>query len=313
MKAVACVGAGNVGRAWAMVFARAGYSVRLYDEVPSVAEVQALPMIRRNLEDMQSMGLIADAAATEQRISVAPTLEAALSDVEYVQESAKEDVAVKTDLYGLLDRLAPPTAVLASSTSAIPGSAFMEQLRGRHRCLVVHPVNPPYLIPLVELCATPWTSQDTVQRCRSLMSEVGQTPITVNREIPGFILNRLQVALMGEALHLVAEGYCSVEDIDKTITDGLARRWAFIGPFEVGHLNATAGYRNYMHNFGDMFRTLAKGARVDYPWNQQLVDSIHADLSMRTPVEKVPERQAWRDLRLMALANHLKDAAERHG
>ncbi len=313
MTSVACVGAGNVGRAWAIVFARAGYSVKLYDQVSSVVESQALPMIARNLEDMQAMGLIADAAAALQRISAASTLAAAVSDVEYVQESVKEDLEIKTAVYGELDRLADESIILASSTSAIPGSAFTENLRGRHRCLVVHPVNPPYLIPLVELCAAPWTAQDTVDRARRLMTEVGQTPITVTREIAGFILNRLQVALIGEALHLVAEGYCSVDDIDKTITDGLARRWAFIGPFEVGHLNATAGYRHFMQNYADMFRTLARSARVDYPWDDALIDSIHDRLSVRTPVENVPERQAWRDQRLMALAKHLQIAAQTYG
>lgn len=305
MRTVACIGAGNVGRAWAIVFARAGYPVALYDADSALVAGHALPMIRRHLADLADAGLLEDPGAVEARIRPAKTVEDAVQHAIHVQESVKEDAGVKAELFALMDRCASPDAVLASSTSAIPGSQFMKDLPGRRRCVIAHPVNPPYLVPLVEICASPWTDPQVMQDCFAFMEKIGQTPIRVNREIAGFVLNRLQFVLVTEALHLVGEGYCSVDDVDKVLTAGLARRWAFLGPFEVMHLNATGGYGEFMRALGGMIRTLAKDAKLNYEWDDRLVASIHEHLSQRTPITAVPDRQAWRDRQLMALSKHL--------
>jgi 3-hydroxyacyl-CoA dehydrogenase len=305
-KIIACIGAGNVGRAWAIVFARAGHTVRLFDADPTTVPQRALPAIDISLADLVVAGLLPEAASVRARIQACSTLEHALEDADHIQESASENLAIKTELFSAIDALAAPAAIIASSTSAIPGSKLFEHLPGRSRCLVAHPVNPPYLIPLVELCPTPWTDPQVVARCRQFMADCGQQPVALKREITGFLLNRLQFALAGEALHLVGEGYCTTEDIDLVMTAGLARRWAFIGPFEVGHLNATAGYAGFMQGLGDMVRSVAADVQPDYPWDAALVERIHARLSARTPVEAVPERQAWRDRQLMAVARFLQ-------
>jgi 3-hydroxyacyl-CoA dehydrogenase len=302
---VACIGAGNVGRAWAIVFARAGHEVRLYDADPTAVPQRALPAIDISLADLAASGSPLDVAAVRARISACEALEPALDGATHIQESASENAALKAELFSRIDALAAPGAIIASSTSAIPGSRLFEHLPGRARCLVAHPVNPPYLIPLVELCPTPWTAAEVVDRCRQFMTLCGQRPVELKREITGFLLNRLQFALVGEALHLVGEGYCTPEDIDTVITAGLARRWAFIGPFEVGHLNATAGYAGFMTGLGDMVRSVTADVRPDYPWDQALVERIHARLSAHTPVEQIPARQAWRDRQLMAVARFL--------
>ncbi len=132
-------------------------------------------------------------------------------------------------------------ALLVSSTSAIVASRFTEKLPGRARCLVGHPVNPPHLVPLVELCGAPWTSPEAIDRARAIYREIGQVPVTINREINGFVLNRLQGALLAEAFRLVGEGYISAEDLDHTVKDGLGLRWSFLGPFETIELNAPGG------------------------------------------------------------------------
>ena len=131
--------------------------------------------------------------------------------------------------------------MLASSTSAIPASQFTEALPGCARCLVAHPVNPPHLVPIVELCGAPWTTPPVIERAKRIYAEVGQVPIVVNREIDGFILNRLQGALLSEAMRLVGEGYVSPADLDKTVRDGLGLRWSFMGPLATIELNAPAG------------------------------------------------------------------------
>lgn len=212
----AMIGAGLIGRSWAMVFARAGWLVRLYDSDPAQLNI-ARDHIAASLAEQQAYGLADDADAAVGRIARVTDLDQALAGVDWVQENVPEFVDVKRELYPRLDRAAPPSAIIASSTSGIPASRFTEDLAGRARCLVVHPVNPPHLVPVVELCGAPWTDPATVKRAHSVMTAVGQVPIIVKREVDGFILNRLQGALLAEALRLVGEGYVSPQDLDKTV------------------------------------------------------------------------------------------------
>ena len=206
MPRVAVIGAGLVGRSWAMVFARAGWQAVLYDPVEGVTQ-QALGLVKDGLADQARHGLVDDPQAALGRISPAPSLAAALERADYVQESGPEHVDAKRAIWADLDRLTPAGVVIASSTSAITASRFTESLGGRSRCLVGHPVNPPHLVPLVEISPAPWTSADAVARARTVYAEIGQNPILVKKEIDGFILNRLQGAVLNEALRLVGEGY----------------------------------------------------------------------------------------------------------
>jgi 3-hydroxyacyl-CoA dehydrogenase len=304
---MACIGVGTVGRSWAVVFARAGWEVALWDAAPEAGE-RAAPLIRMACEDLNAAGLLEDVDGTLRRIRQATSLEDALDGVLHVQESAAEAVEIKQALFVQLDALAPPEAILASSTSAIPGSAFLEHLPGRARALVAHPVNPPHLIPLVEICATPWTAPQTIERAVQTMRAVDQAPVVLKKEIPGFLLNRLQWALLAEALHLVGEDYCSPEDIDTVLKDGLALRWTFIGPFEVGHLNAAQGLNGYFDVLGDAIGRVQRSLRTDYRPSAQTIQRAHDALADRIPVAEIPQRQAWRDRRLMALRRHLAQA-----
>lgn len=299
---IACVGVGNVGRAWSIVFARAGYKVSLFDSADGAVE-NALPLIERNAQDLEAAGLIESASDLIARVSAADTLSLAVQDVCHVQESVREDVAIKTRVFQDLSEVVPQDATLGSSTSAIPGSEFLEQAAARERCIVAHPVNPPSLIPLVELCPAPWTAPATVERVRTLMRDVGQRPILLKKEVPGFLLNRLQYTLVAEALHLVGEGYCEPEDVDAVLTHGLALRWILMGPFQVAHLNAAAGFAGFVEQLGDMMRTVGQDARTDYPWDEALIEKIHEQLSQATPVSDIPSRQLERDRNIMSLLN----------
>lgn len=299
---IACIGAGNVGRAWAIVFARAGCEVRLFDTAGGAVDT-ALALVKRNARDLEAAGLIDSASSLIERVHKADTLEKAVEDVRHVQESVREDVSIKTRVFEQLAEAAPASATLASSTSALPGSAFLEHVATRERCIVAHPVNPPSLIPLVELCPTPWTTSDTVDRVKTLMREIGQHPILLKKEIPGFLLNRLQYTLVAEALHLVGEGYCDPEDIDAVLTHGLALRWMLMGPFQVAHLNASGGFAGFVGQLGDMMRTVGEDARTDYPWDQALIDKIHERLASATPVADIPDKQLERDRNIMSLLN----------
>jgi L-gulonate 3-dehydrogenase len=305
-KKVACIGAGNVGRSWAMVFARAGMEVSLYDTDAAALQQETLPLIKASLSDQEGAGLVGDAVATAARITVCDDLEIAVRAADYVQESVYEDTALKRALFTELDGITDERCILASSTSAIPGSEFMQDLRFPGRALIVHPVNPPHLIPLVELCRAPGTTESTLDHVKQLMETLGQVPIVVRREIPGFILNRLQFTLVGELMHLVSEGFCSAEDADKVVKHGLALRWAFLGPTQVAHLNASKGFLGFVDGLGDMMKALAKDAKVDYDWSREDAEAIHNALNETMPVERIAEFQRWRDQRIMKLREHLQ-------
>lgn len=296
---IGIVGAGLIGRAWAIVFARAGHPVTLWDG-SEAALAGALDIIRDRLEDLERVGLTDDAAAALARISPVATLAEALAGAEYVQENLPERVEVKRAIFAEMDVLARPDAILASSTSALMPSMFTEEIPGRTRCLVAHPANPPYLLPIVELCGAPWTSPETLAGAREILASVGQEPILVQREIQGFILNRIQGALLSEAFRLVQEGYVTPDDLDKTVAHGLGLRWSFMGPFETIDLNAPGGVRDYNTRYGEFYRQLREQAPTAEPWSEEVLNQLAAERGADTHAS----REAWRDHRLLHLAAH---------
>lgn len=228
-------------------------TVCLYD-VDANALDQARDAIRQSLQDLQQVGLIEDVEAPLSLIQTESDLAHAMMGVEYVQECGPEDVAAKRRIYNELESVVAPDTVLASSTSGISASRFTDHLKHPARCLVAHPVNPPYLIPLVEVAPSPATSEVSVNSTMQLMEEAQQTPILVRKEIQGFILNRLQGALLNESLRLFRDGYVSAEDLDKTVKHGLGLRWSFMGPFETIDLNAPNGVVDYGDRYGPLYR-----------------------------------------------------------
>lgn len=304
---VAVVGAGLIGRAWAIVFARAGHPVRLHD-MEAATMVASLGYIEARLHELASFGLIDETPAEVLlRIRCEPDLAVALSDVVLVQENVRETVADKTAIFARLDALAPPGAVLASSTSWLPASTFTESLAGRARCLVAHPVNPPYLVPLVELCPAPWTDDKVMQRAHAIYTAAGQTPVTLSREIHGFLLNRVQGAVLDECFKLYEQGLASADDIDKVLKEGLALRWSFMGPFETIDLNAPGGLADYAQRYGPGFReAMADGE--PFGWDAATLARAAAERRAQLPLTDIDTRSAWRDRRLMALAAHKRRA-----
>ncbi len=187
----------------------------------------------------------------------------ALEGVEYVQESGPEKLASKKAIFGELDRLAPTDAILASSTSALDMSDIAEGLPRAGRTIVAHPVNPPHVIPVVEILPGKRTAIDVVARTRAFLSAVGQSPVLLNFYVPGFLLNRMQAALVREAIHLVECGAADVEAVDAVIRDGLGLRWALLGPFGVANTNADGGIREYFGRYGALVRGAHGRSRRD--------------------------------------------------
>ena len=304
---IAIVGSGLVGQAWAIVFARGGHRVKMWDGDPKAVN-GAAKLIEKQVADLQVAGLIDDPAGLISRISGCATLEEVMSGADYVQESLPERLEMKKEIFARMDALAPPATILASSTSSIPASAFTEELAGRARCLIAHPVNPPYLVPVVEICGAPWTDAKVVQQTWDVMQAVGQKPVKIHRELKGFVLNRLQGALLREAFRLVEQGYVDAEGLDVTVREGLGLRWSFMGPFETIDLNAPDGLADYARRFNEMYQSISTEQTSTEPWSEEVIEKLEAQRRAALPKEKLLERRLWRDRRLMALAAHKKSA-----
>ena len=267
------VGAGLIGRAWTLVFARAGWDVRVTDPEENVRAT--LP--DRLTEDcvlLERHDLSGPASDVLSRVTIVDSSADAVANAEFVQENGPEVADIKRETFADLDRNAPNSAILASSTSAIIASEFTEALPGRSRCLVGHPVNPPHLVPLVEVSGAAWTSPKAIDRTMQIYSEVGQVPVLIKREIEGFALNRLQGALLSEAFRLVRDGIISPEDADKTIRHGLGLRWSFMGPFETIDLNAPGGIADYCDRYTGFYKRLADNPPTASVYAPEAIEEI---------------------------------------
>ncbi len=311
MARVAIIGSGFIGRAWAISYARAGHDIVLWDAAAEAPD-KAIDYIAGVLPELAANGLLGgfEPAEVRARLSTAGSLEQALEGVDHVQENTPEDLEVKRQVFARLDAAAPASAVLASSSSAILPSKFTEDLKGRARCLVVHPINPPYLVPAAEVVPAPWTDPAVVERTREFLISAGHAPIVMKKELDGFVMNRMQGALLEEAFRLVADGYASIEDVDIGIREGLALRWSFMGPFETIDLNAPGGVRDYVERYQGIYERLHPSQQRRVDWLGEVMDQIEGDRREKLPAGKLAERQVWRDRRLMALAAHKRRADE---
>jgi L-gulonate 3-dehydrogenase len=305
----AVVGICAIVRACEIPFLRAGHEVLLWNKTPGKFE-EARGVIEKVLPDLIRHDLLNGRSTDEilANLKSFASLEEALHGAGYVQENTSEDIEVKSQVFAELDRLSSHEAILASSTSGIVPSAFTEHLRNRERCLVVHPLNPPYLIPAVDIVPSPWTAESTIERTAAFMRACGQTPIIMKHEDPGFVTIRLQAMMYHECWRLVKSGLASPEDVDTAIREGLGLRWSFMGPFETADLNAPGGVRDFVGRFG-------KDLRAIYPpdgpveWSGELLDKVEAHRRDRLPMTGHRDRQLWRDRRLIALAAHKRTLA----
>ncbi|WP_135827712.1 3-hydroxyacyl-CoA dehydrogenase family protein [Halorussus halobius] len=244
---VAVVGAGVMGHGLAVQFARHGARVSMVDHRQSNLD-RALEQMRAAVEFLNDEGL-ADESAESVLDRIDPTLDTAegVAGAELVIETVSEDLDVKHEVFGNVAAAAPDDAVLASNTSGIPPSDIAAGVpEAADRVVVCHWWNPPYLLPLVEVVPGEATSEETVERATAFVEAVDRDPIVLNREVPGFVWNRIQFAVVRECVHLLEEGVASLEDIDAAVRDGYALRTAVVGPFETMDL---AGV--------DLFETIA--------------------------------------------------------
>ena len=298
---VAVIGSGLIGRAWAVVFANAGHRAVLYDTDPACRN--NLPeALRTECDILYRHGLLNDKQTVMARIHITDCLADAAQGADFIQENGPERLPVKQALFAELDRLAPAETPIASSTSAIPASQFTDGLAGRHRCLVGHPVNPPHLVRLVEICGAPWTSSSVLDRVYDIYAGCDMVPVRIKTEKQGFVLNRLQGAVLAEALRLLDEGVISVEDLDKTMKDGLGMRWAFMGPFETIELNAPEGADDYFSRYCGLFSDMARVPPGPEVFDDAVTSAIVRNWQTKLGKDGILPRTAWRNERLASLA-----------
>ena len=308
---IAIIGIGLIGRSWAVGFARAGARVALWDAMDGIVET-SMSQIRQLVSDMEGARLLNETPEIIlSRINPCSTLSEALSGADYIQENTPERIEIKHDVFAAIEANAQPNAVIASSTSGLLPSAMFENLASARRCLVAHPLNPPHLIPAVELVPGPATDAASLHTARMILEEAGHVVLTLRSEIAGFVMNRLQGAVLDEAFRLVEQGIVGPEDVDIALRDGLAIRWSVVGPFETIDLNAPGGVSDYIDRYGPMYDELAIGSEGRADWKGPVRDLVTADRRARLAVDQIPARTEWRDARLAEIARNYLDKREK--
>ena len=302
-KKVALIGCGLIGQSWAISFLSAGFSVSLFDPTEGVTEA-AKEKIPAKLHELQNHGLICKRKISDylSQIYLARSISKAVEDCVYVQESGPENLDIKKELTQNIDRATSENTPIASSTSGIPTSLYANEVEGNYRCIVAHPINPPHLIPAVEIVPAPFTSQSTKKTVKEIISSIGKEPLELNKEIPGFVVNRLQGALLTEAFNLVKEGICSAQEIDKAISEGLGLRWSFMGPFQTIHLNAPEGIAGYVDRYEKMYQGMFDNLNIE--WSSVIKLGLEQELLKLYDLGEREKYEKDRDNRLAKLILH---------
>jgi 3-hydroxyacyl-CoA dehydrogenase len=290
---VGIIGAGTIGASWAAHFLARGMDVQFWDPAPG-SEARVRRFVADAWPALERLGLAPGADAA--RLHYCDELDAALANVQFVQESAPEDKALKLALYERFDAALPEDIVLASSTSGLLLSELQAGRAARARFVLGHPFNPPHLIPLVEVLGGAETAAQAVDWALAFYDTHGKVAIRLNKEVPGHLVNRLQAAIWREAIDAVINGVASVEDVDKAIAYGPGLRWALMGPHQIFHLaGGPGGMRNFLEHLGPNIETWWRDMRevsLTAQVKAALIEGVDAESAGRSVETLVAERDA---------------------
>lgn len=302
---IAVIGGGLIGGAWAAFFLSRGFAVRLHDPRPD-AEAAIRPVIEHALADLAQLAALPASSATA--LQFCAELAEAVEPADYIQENAPEVLDLKQALLARIDAAAAPDVLIGSSTSSLRATDLQRDCRHPGRVMVAHPFNPPHLVPLVELVRGDKTAPEAQDAAYAWFESIGKAPIRVTKEARGHVANRMSSALWREAVHIVAEGIASVEDVDRAIRYGPGLRWAVDGPHMLYHLGGGAGgMAAYLDHLGPAqeARWAELGApKLDANTREMLVAGVAEEAGGQT----IPALAARRDRRLMAVLRALDEA-----
>jgi 3-hydroxyacyl-CoA dehydrogenase len=308
IRRIAIIGTGVIGASWTALFLAKGLEVVATDVAPD-AETSLRRFVKAAWPALERLGLAP--SASQSLLTFTPDLPTAVAGADLIQENGPERIDFKKKLYGQLDELLPPDAIIASSSSGLTMSEIQSGAASHpERCVIAHPFNPPHLIPLVEIVGGAKTSEATIRRAAEFYTSIGQRTVRLNREMPGHVANRLQAALAREVYYLVSEGVVSAADVDTALCWGPGLRWGVMGNMMLNHLGGgPGGIEHFFQQFsGPMtawWKTL--GSPVLAPEVQKkLIDSVHAEVGSRS----IAELEAQRDEVLLGLLE-LRTKAER--
>jgi 3-hydroxyacyl-CoA dehydrogenase len=306
----AIIGAGAIGVGWAIVFARSGIAVNTYD-----LDERQLGSFHSRVEER--LKLLAENHLLDRdihkilgQIHTYKSLQDACVNVSYLQECGPERLEVKKSLFGELESIVDAQTIIASSSSALKPSAMAADLKYSERFLVVHPANPPYLLPIAEVVPSPSTNSETIENTFEFLSDLGMKPVLINGEPEGFVFNRLQGAVLREAYCLVRDGVISAKDLDLIVTQALARRWSLIGPFTTSALNVEGGNRAHAARMADSYYRMGLERGQDDPWSDELVEKVSQSIEQDWKVEDWEKNVLRRDLALMHLLKLIQQDPE---
>jgi len=228
---VAVLGAGIMGHGIAQSFLMGGYPVRLFDMAEPILD-NAATHIRENLDLFSRHGLLSesDVAPCLERLTTTCDLKAAVDGAQFITEVAPEKLELKQSLFEDMEKACPGEAILASNTSSLTMARIGVRVKNKERLVTTHWFNPPHIVPTVEVVRSPWTSDETLDATYNLLVRIEKTPVRIQQEIPGFLINRIQMAMVREILDLYEKGIASAEDIDRAVKGSIGFRLASIGP-----------------------------------------------------------------------------------
>ncbi|WP_020494841.1 3-hydroxyacyl-CoA dehydrogenase NAD-binding domain-containing protein [Sciscionella marina] len=290
-RTIACIGAGVIGGGWAAHFLAKGFDVLAWDPGEGAEERLRL-LVQRAWPALTELGLAQ--GASQDRLRFTATLAEAVEGADFVQESGPEELELKQKLLADIEAATPEGIVIGSSTSGYGMTEMQTKAANPGRLVVGHPFNPPYLIPLVEVVGGQRSERWAVDWASDFYRHVGKSVITMGRELPGFIANRLQEALWREALHMVANGEATVEQIDTAITEGPGLRWPVQGPCLTFHLaGGDGGMAHMLDHFGPSLKS--PWTRLDAPeltkeLRDRMVDGCLEEADGRSIAELIAER-----------------------
>jgi 3-hydroxypropionate dehydrogenase (NADP+) len=306
-KKIACVGSGTIGSSWALLYAMKDYDVITYD-VNEEALANSTALIKNMLGTLVENGIVKKSRVKRilGKIRATTGLDD-VADYEYIQESALERLDVKIELLGKLERIVSKDVIIASSTSGLSMTTMQKSMKHPERALIAHPFNPPHLVPLVEIVRGEKTSPATVSTVYELMKSLDKVPVRINKQLPGFAANRLQIAVLRESLAMLADGVVDADGLEKIMSAGIGLRWAFMGPIVTADLAGGAGgMEYYLEHFGPLIKsvceTLSTWTTVPEPVKEETKRQT-GELSL-IKNKSYAELVKWRDQNLIAV---LKD------